>query len=836
MIESNITKKIEKYLLDYITTILLYNRQSSFDDLKTKIKYYLDANEYISDEELKTYLDNEYSIIDNKYYILSEKQSDNYVEFLSKYRNIEKNINESINILKINLNNYTNIHELISLLLIVTNKGKKIIEVKSKCFNIYKTLSTCENMYNQFINELNKTENQAFIFNDINYFSELPIIPQTNYQKRFLKQLNITKFKDINNLDFNQIIALYIENPFKYLKQLNELSPINFNIICNRFKNEYINMTETQKTIFKYRIKSTYNEQNLTLQELGKKLNITRERVRQVEKKIHKKISGINIEHHIIKNIFNYYDINKYGYLSIEKFTKIFCDENIKKYFIIYTTKNMNSIIKTNLENSVIYNSDVICLNKIIDKLNIMIPNVISIEKYNRYSTLGRAFIDKNYKLTNKKIYLKKGNSESDTYLTLLDDLFPNGYRISSDEDFDYLILKYREIYGTELSTSKRNIAAKLDRSPEYCLCDRGTYIKRSRCSPISNELLAKIVDYIKNSKYTVYYSEILNKFRMELVTENIKNQFLLKGLLDSVLPKEFYTNRDCIMYGNQTNKWDAIITYMRNQKGIFNLNDINFEFPDISYTILQGIISNESNNHNLLILYDKKFIYADQTNIDILKPLLKTRIEKLLNSLNSDFITSHKLFANIALSEDNIFDKVSFEVDEYNTYSIVKYLYPNEYFYKRPIISKSDKGTLTTINIIHDYLIKLDSFDDEISSRYITKMNLSFKWIHEYQELCNYMSNEFLQINKKTMIKKENLNIDSYTIEKIDGILNNLIERYKELNITDYNAYFIFPNINNLKWNEYMIIGFINSYLYDKYEFYIQEGKYYIRRLNYEL
>jgi len=76
-------------------------------------------------------------------------------------------------------------------------------------------------------------------------------------------------------------------------------------------------------------------------------------------------------------------------------------------------------------------------------------------------------------------------------------------------------------------------------------------------------------VDYIKNSKYTVYYSEILNKFRMELVTENIKNQFLLKGLLDSVLPKEFYTNRDCIMYGNQTNKWDAIITYMRNQKGI---------------------------------------------------------------------------------------------------------------------------------------------------------------------------------------------------------------------------------------------------------------------------
>lgn len=829
-------KNVESYLLDYVIVSTLYNCPSSLNDLKNEINYYLDRNEYISDKELELYLNVEFDLYDNEHYVLTDSKKEKYIEFLSLYRNIEKYLNESNDALKLKFHDSISINDWIILSVIISSDVRNLAKIKAKCLYIYSSLPGCKQLYDKFIEELCCVESQDFIFNQINYFSDIPIMPQTKYQKEFLCSLNISKIGELKEIDFTNIIALYIENPTKYLKQLNSLLPENFNQVCSKIHNELLKMKETQQYVFKYRVKSSYDDEYLTLQELGEKLNVTRERVRQVEAKLYRNLSKLNIDNNVINSIFDYYDVDKNGYLSIEIFTKIFIDESIKKYFIIYMDRNINSSIKINLENGVIYNSKIIDINEIMSKLENSIPNVVSLDKYKEYSILERAFVEKKYRMTKKNFYLKKGMSESDTYLALLDDLFPNGYRIASDEDFEYLMSKYQELYSTETPTTKRYIATKLDRSSEYCLCERGTYINYSKCNHISDKLLSKIIEYIKSSKYAVYYSELLNRFRIDLALENINNQFLLKGLLDRNLTEEFHTNRDSITFGNQTSKWDAIVEFMRNQNGVFNLNDISFEFPDVQYTVLQGIISNESNNHGLLILYDKKFIYADKSNVEILKPVLKNRIEKLITSLDSDFITSHKLFANIVLSDDNIFDDISFEVDGFNTYSIVKYLYPDDYFYRRPIISKLDKGAITTIKAIHDYLIELDTFDDEISSKYITKMNLSFKWIYEYQELCNYMSNEFLQIDKKTMIKKESINIDSYLIEKVDKILNDLIERYNELNITDYNAYFIFPNIENLKWNEYMVIGFINSYLNDKYEFYAKEGKYYIRRLNYEL
>ncbi len=829
-------KSTNSNLIDYVIIYNLYKSKCTSLQLKRILNYYLDRNEYISDKEFELYLNIEFELIDNENYVLIESESNKYKKFLELYSFLDEYISESKKTLRLKLNNCNDINEVIGISVILSNNDLNEIVIKSECFNIYTNLDSCNYLFNEFINTIKKVNSEELIFEYINYFVGIPVMAQTEYQKKILGLYNIKRFDNLLELEFKKVIEIFIENPLHYLQQLNELSPEIFNSVCNKFANEIFKMKDNQREIFKYRLRSAHDEEYLTLQDLGDKLNLTRERVRQVEAKIYRHLSEVKINNSVIVNLFNYYDVDNKRYLNLEKFVKIFNDKNIRKYFVTYMDRNPHINIKINLDNDVVYDSTRITVNEILGELDEIIPNVVNIEKYNEYFGLEKSFIEKNYHMTKKRVYLKKGMPESDTYLTLLDDLFPKGYRIASDEDFEYLMNKYQELYDTETPTTKRYVASKLDRSQEYCLCNRGTYIKYTKCRHLSDDLLIKIIDYIKSSKYTVYYSEILNRFRIDLAMEQINNQFLLKGLLDHNLTDEYQTNRDSITYGNQISKLEAIVNYMKNQNGIFSLTDINYEFPDVQYTVLQGIISYESNYNGLLILYDKKFIYADKSNIESLKEKLKSRIDNLLFSLNSDFVTSHKLYANIALSGNNIFENISFEVDGFNTYSIVRYLYPDEYFYRRPIISKLDKGTITTINAIHDYLIEFDSFNDEISSKYITKMNLSFKWINVYQELCNYMSNEFLQINKKTMLKIDNLNIDSYIIDKIDNILSGLVERYKEINITDYNAYFIFPNINELKWNEYMVIGFINSYLNDKYEFYMKENKYYIRRLDYEL
>lgn len=829
-------KSINSNFINYILISEMYNKDCSIYDLKKTLNMYISRNEYILDKEFELYLNIEYDQNSNNKYILTDSIRNKYELFLEKFKIIDTFILEPKDSLRTKLKNVTDINEAIALSVILSTNKVDNISIKSECFNIFNNIKVYNEIYDSLVDSINIESSEELVFNFKNYFCEIPVIAQTVYQRKLIKNYRIETIGDLLSLEFLKIIEIYIENPSLYLNQLKSISPKDFNNMCIKIQNELEQMNETQVAVFNYRIKSTHDDEYLTLQELGDKLSITRERVRQVEAKMYRRLSEVKIDDTVIVYLFNYYDINNQKYLNLEKFVKIISDRRIMKFLITYMNRNKNINIKIDLDNDVVYDSTCINIKNILDELSCEIPNVINLEKYNEYFGLEKSYIEKNYRLTKKDFYLKKGMSESDTYLALLDDLFPNGYRIASDDDFNYLMKKYQEYYDTDTPTTKRYVATKLDRSPEYCLCDRGKYIKYSRINHISDELLKKIISYIKESKYTVYYSEILSRFRIELAVENVTNQFLLKGLLDHNLSEDFQTNRDSITYGNQVSKWDAIVNYMKNQNGIFSLSDINFEFPDVQYTVLQGIISNESNNNGLLILYDKKFIYANRSNIDVLKDRLKCRIDNLLMSLNSDFITSHKLFANISLSDDNIFEDLSFEADGFNTYSIVRYLYPDDYFYRRPIISKLDKGAITTINAIHDYLIDFDSFNDEISSKYITKMNLSFKWIYEYQELCNYMSSEFLQVDKKNMVKIETLSIDSYVIEKIDNILNDLLERYEDFSISDYKAYFIFPKINDYEWNEYMIIGFINSYFSDKYEFYNKENKYYIRRLNYEL
>lgn len=829
-------KSLNSNFINYILISKLYNKNCSVFELIKALNLYLNRNEYISEKEFELYLNIEFDQNEDNYYVLTETTKNKFDLFVQRYNFIDDYLSMSSEDLKIRLNGNSNVDEVIGISVILSSNKKDEVSIKAECYNIFNNVNLYEKLYKSIVDNAEFENAEEFIFNVKNYYNEIPAMPQTTYQKKLFKYYKVKTIHDLLSLDFYRILEIFIENPFLYLSQLKDISPKSYNDVCKKIIFELDKMNETQLAVFKHRIKSAHDDEYLTLQELGDKLAITKERVRQVEAKMYRHLSGIKLDDSTIINLFNYLDINNKKYLNLESFIKIIPDKNIMKYLIIYMNRNNYFSIKANLDNDVVYDASFINTEAILDKLSLEIPNVVSINKYNEFYGLEKSYIEKNYRLTKKNFYLKKGMSESDTYLALLDDLFPEGYRIASDEDFNYLMEKYKEYYETDTPTTKRYVTTKLDRSEEYCLCDRGKYIKYTRLKGLSNELLEKIINYIKESKYTVYYSEILNRFRIELAMENINNQFLLKGLLDHNLTGDYQTNRDSITYGNQVSKLDAIVNYMKSQNGIFSLNDINFEFPDVPYTVIQGVISYESNNKGLLILYDKKFIYADKSNINILKDKLKERIDSLLDFLKSDFITSHKLFANIALSDDNIFEEISFEVDAYNTYSIVRYLYPDEYFYRRPIISKLDKGAITTINAIHDYLIELDSFDNEISSKYITKMNLSFKWIYEYQELCNYMSSEFLQVDKKNMVKIETLNIDSYIVEKIDNILSDLLDRYKEFNISDYKAYFIFPNINGFDWNEYMIIGFINSYFNDKYEFYYKENKYYIRRLDYEL
>ena len=97
-------------------------------------------------------------------------------------------------------------------------------------------------------------------------------------------------------------------------------------------------------------------------------------------------------------------------------------------------------------------------------------------------------------------------------------------------------------------------------------------------------------------------------------------------------------------------------------------------------------------------------------------------------------------------------------------------------------------------------------------------------------------MSDNFVRIDKQRMVKKDKFDLSDYLVNQVAIGLNNLFDRYDDINLTEFKAYFVFPKIEGYEWNEYLLIGIINSYLNEKYTVYRENGSNVVRSVRDEL
>ena len=139
----------------------------------------------------------------------------------------------------------------------------------------------------------------------------------------------------------------------------------------------------------------------------------------------------------------------------------------------------------------------------------------------------------------------------------------------------------------------------------------------------------------------------------------------------------------------------------------------------------MQGILANEINNNGLLNLYNKNYVYANKTNIELFRNKIIEKVNSLFKNSNSEFLTASKVYAKISLSSDNFLRDFSFKVDEMNLYSIIKYLMPEEYMYRRPMIIKLDSDLKNTFTVISKYMNEFEEIDDQMLLKYINRNGL---------------------------------------------------------------------------------------------------------------
>lgn len=626
----------------------------------------------------------------------------------------------------------------------------------------------------------------------------------------------ITTIKDLRELSIDSLLVIFSIDIEHYISILSTLHDDFFSTYKTKISNILEQLTEREKNIIFLR--NGFNEKKkLVLEEIGNLYGITRERVRQIESNGMKKIcSNLYLTTTIFASIYLNIIIPGEKYISKERLKSFVKDDNLADFIALLMLES-ESYITYDSSLEIIYNKKISSINEIENEIIDAYGDIITLNDYESLDNFGKKVIKINYRLINDTIYLRKGVLGRTLITNIIDDLYPNGYKISSDEEFQRIKNEYIKRYGCwDDGLNMRIVSTYIDRE-NYCQIDRGTYKNRKYIAPIDNYLKDRIINYIIENQPTVFYQSIFEHFKSELEAIGVNNYYYLKGIIDVELPKEFNTKRNYIQIGKtKITSGATIINFIRNFDGIFTIEDLQAKFEGVKNYVIYNWLYSEIEN-GLIWLSAKKFIYIDKSNIDT-KAIseLEIFIDNLFISLNTKILSSRKIFSRLMLTNKALLDNLKVINDHFSLFSLIKYLFKNKYYFNRPLISADIDSSYYQEDAAKEYVSKLDKFNIKIIKTYQDK--LSLRGLYSYLEFMENMSDEYVQVNVDTMVKKDLIGISDNFLSNFKSMFNLIFSKFKSIDTRLFNGYMLLPSLD-YKWNKYLLVGIIRTFFSKEYE-----------------
>lgn len=710
---------------------------------------------------------------------------------------------------------YIDIYSYFSAIEIIANSNLTIDVVLSKIYTLLRE---------RFIYKTHYSEKHSTICLIDDEYSDLSIdyIIQDIYCLNVLSIANINTIGQLKNANYNLIdlILIFDKDFYSFCRNLTKPLVISLEEVMNEY-NEALNDREKQVIKLRYGYKS---DEHKTLEEVGNIYSVTRERIRQVEARGLRKLRVVAEKHKAMLNIlFNI--LCKNSKLIVPKDIETYIDNYDLSFALIVLYKiSFIGNCKYNSEYDCLYNSS-FNFDEIINERLESMPLYISDQQVLNLNKLDKTIFDNNYKKYNN-IFIRKNMLPRDLYIHVIKQNFPNGYRCSTGNDYTKLKKIINDNVGEiDDFPAERSLAAMLDRESSMIQCERGTFIDINSINELSDDLYQRIIDFIYENKPVVYYSTVLNKFKNELLSYEVNNQYLLKGLIDRRLPEDFYCKRDYISVGDKTIcPYDKILDIIKSFDGVFSINDLRKKITGIGDYVFYNILYPEKEN-GLIFLENKRFIYFNKLNIsDEEKAKLKNIIDEMFINLDSDTVSVRKIYARIKLLKEKYNIHLEMINHYFDLYSVIQYLFPHDYYYSRPYISTDSNISLSRVDLLRNYLNNFNSFTNDDVRKYLTRMNI--RGIYSYLLFMDSMSDIFVQIDVDKMVKKDLVGADENSIRNIKKTINLLLNNFNEIDTRKFNGYSMFPKLK-YGWNKYLLAGITRTFLSDDFVVDYTENKY---------
>lgn len=439
----------EEYVEFLITRYLFTKRQARVEDVYDFIIKYIDSD-LVKMSGLKRFLKGNYDNIKTMYF-LNQLQKDNITKTLDMKKDLD---------------------------FIMFATEKKL------CLKISEQISNDNFVFDKTLLNVLMLDYKYNKGNNKDYYLSLIYYIKNNYQNLISRVENSIKSIDsfYNELELSEVItngniikililnnAITIDDLVKYSPEkllsifsidLNEL----FNLVSSIGENYervfqdtvytfYSQLSEHALLVFKDRFNYYSNEPQLTLEQIGSKLGVTRERIRQIEAKtIDKLLFQMPTIKNILKCIYikladkdeQFIDVDRlYTYLK-ELSKKNSTDHNVEEISIretagllLFFMEMGDSNIKYNRNLRVIYNSDMINVDEIINHVVERFGNTLSTKEIGKMNSFELRILNSEYREFKNGIYLKRGFSHREIYSEIIEKNFKNGYRTGSQEDYD---------------------------------------------------------------------------------------------------------------------------------------------------------------------------------------------------------------------------------------------------------------------------------------------------------------------------------------------------------------------------------------------------------------
>jgi len=637
-----------------------------------------------------------------------------------------------------------------------------------------------------------------------------------------LEALLLAYIKDDESKE--SILQLFKNNRIAYVKELSKLLSISIDnkmaitliafinwlnedkvsTIQNEF--EHIFKTERDEGIIKIRATRA------TLETTGKEYGITRERVRQIERKVLVKFNRFvsRIKPHYILQAFTQNrtvltadEIR--NHLGILADVFIYCFKECNSKAAMWSDKLKGFIIGDGTWYKQL--SDYIdTLPDMFDAsdLEVYISNALELLEIEIDHDLVGELILTGYSLTGN-FYSKRKIGKADVYLAVLEQYYPLGIKLFDNFEMMRFRNYAKDLFGDiQLPENDRAICARI--ADITILCNRGKYVLPSRIS-LDDETLNKIYQFIvDNKRNVIMFVELFERFKTELLERtNIDNHFYLQGVLKYKYSNEFFFTKDTLIkdINSEQDVKLSIEEFIKKQERIVTKDEIKEEFFGLTEAVLLAAIAN---NPNVLLWDYGKYLHSEQLVFD---DAIKRRFKKILDGyVAQGSISVRKIYSDIYVLENEFL--MANNIEGHNAlYSIFNFFFPDDYEFSRPFVAPKG-STVTTFNtLMREYLSGFDKISISDLKDYIEDMRAGN---FSVSVLLDDISDEFIRVDSDLLYRKDRLNLSADIIENIEEITLALISSTGYFSVKKPLDFLFYSDVG-VKWTPFLLVSVVKYF-----------------------